>query len=215
MAYVVVLALLGAAGFYLWTGGRGGPSGLAGSGSVSPVTPKAPQSEPGPSVQGLSLPRRVEPKATPPAQKEPEQAPAILPSPSQSETSNSDLAASTPATKEPAQEPAVAVAPPPSPGDATNSDPAGPASKQPEPPKTTCAADIGAWPVNSTDQVKAIQVLLRDLDLYSGTTHGTLGPATRMAIRTFQRSADQAETGEPSEMLFDALKKKKCASSAR
>jgi peptidoglycan hydrolase-like protein with peptidoglycan-binding domain len=64
-----------------------------------------------------------------------------------------------------------------------------------------------------TDQAKAIQILLRDLGLYSGTTYGTVGPATREAIRKFQLAADEAETGEPSEMLFESLKKKKCASS--
>ena len=41
-----------------------------------------------------------------------------------------------------------------------------------------------------------------------------LGPATREAIRKFQVAAGEAETGEPSEMLFESLKKK-CASSAR
>jgi peptidoglycan hydrolase-like protein with peptidoglycan-binding domain len=43
---------------------------------------------------------------------------------------------------------------------------------------------------------KAIQILLRDLGFYGGTTYGTLGPATRAAIRKFQLAADEAETGE-------------------
>lgn len=37
-----------------------------------------------------------------------------------------------------------------------------------------------------------------------------LGPATREAIRKFQLAAGEAETGEPSEMLFESIKKK-CA----
>ena len=66
---------------------------------------------------------------------------------------------------------------------------------------------------DKTDQAKAIQILLRDLGLYSGTTYGTLGPTTREAIRKFQLAAGEAETGEPSEILFELLKKK-CGLSA-
>ena len=87
------------------------------------------------------------------------------------------------------------------------------AAERPEPLKTACMADVGPWPTDSTDQAKAIQILLRDLGFYSGTTYGTLGPATRAAIRKFQLTAGEAETGEPSEMLFESLKKK-CASPA-
>jgi hypothetical protein len=109
------------------------------------------------------------------------------------------------------QEPAVSSAP--SPSEASNSDLAASAAEKPEPRKTACTADVGPWPTDSTDQAKAIQILLRDLGFYGGTTYGTVGPATRAAIRKFQLAADQAETGEPSEMLFESLKKK-CASSA-
>jgi Putative peptidoglycan binding domain len=109
------------------------------------------------------------------------------------------------------QEPAVSSSP--SPGEASNSDPAAPAAEKPEPRKTTCTVDVGSWPTDRTDQAKAIQVLLRDLGFYGGTTYGTLGPATREAIRKFQLAAGEAETGEPSEMLFESLKKK-CVSSA-
>ena len=111
------------------------------------------------------------------------------------------------------QEPAVSSAP--SQSEASKSDPAAPAAEKPEPPKTTCTADVGPWPADSTDQAKAIQILLRDLGFYNGTTYGTLGPATRAAIRKFQFAAGEAETGEPSEMLFEQLKKKKCASPVR
>jgi peptidoglycan hydrolase-like protein with peptidoglycan-binding domain len=99
------------------------------------------------------------------------------------------------------QEPAVSSAP--SQAEASKSDPAAPAAEKPEPPKTTCMVDVGPWPADRTEQAKAIQILLRDLGLYSGTTYGTVGPATREAIRKFQLAASEAETGEPSEMLFE------------
>ena len=83
--------------------------------------------------------------------------------------------------------------------------------KSPSRRRATCTADVGAWPADSTDQAKAIQILLRDLGLYDGTTYGTVGPATRAAIRKFQLAAGETETGEPSETLFEQLKKK-CAS---
>jgi hypothetical protein len=109
------------------------------------------------------------------------------------------------------QEPAVSSSP--SQSATSNSDLAAPAAEKPEPRKTTCTADVGPWPTDRTDQAKAIQLLLRDLGFYGGTTYGTVGPATREAIRKFQLAAGEAETGEPSEMLFESLKKK-CASSA-
>lgn len=118
-----------------------------------------------------------------------------------------DLEATAPTRQEPA------VSSSPSQSEASNSDLAASAAERPEPRKTTCAVDVGPWPTDGTDQAKAIQILLRDLGFYSGTTYGTVGPATRAAIRKFQAAAGEAETGEPSEMLFESLKKKKCASS--
>jgi hypothetical protein len=99
----------------------------------------------------------------------------------------------------------------PSQSEASKSDPAAPAAEKPDPPKSTCTTDVGPWPTDRTDQAKAIQILLRDLGLYGGTTYGTVGPATREAIRKFQLAAGEGETGEPSETLFEQLKKK-CAS---
>ena len=55
--------------------------------------------------------------------------------------------------------------------------------------------------------------MLRDLGLYEGTVYGTVGPATRAAIRKFQVSAGESETGEPDQALFESLKKK-CAAPA-
>ncbi|OFX06427.1 MAG: hypothetical protein A3D94_22910 [Alphaproteobacteria bacterium RIFCSPHIGHO2_12_FULL_66_14] len=82
--------------------------------------------------------------------------------------------------------------------------------KKPDPPKVECKVDFTGWPADRTDQAKAVQLLLRDLGLYRGTTNGTVGPATRTAIREFQLASGEAETGEVTESLFEALKKK-CA----
>jgi hypothetical protein len=107
------------------------------------------------------------------------------------------------------QEPAVSPSPQ---SETSGSDRAAPTADKAEPPKPACAVDVGSWPTDSTEQAKAIQILLRDLGLYSGTTYGTVGPATRAAIRKFQVAAGEAETGELSESLFESLKTKKCAS---
>ena len=56
-------------------------------------------------------------------------------------------------------------------------------------------------------------MLLRHLGYYRGTTNGTVGPQTRTAIREFQIASGETETGEVTEGLFEALKKK-CASTA-
>ena len=90
------------------------------------------------------------------------------------------------------------------------------AEKKPEPraeqPKVECKVDLSRWPTDKSDQAKAIQILLRDLGFYRGTTNGTVGPATRTAIREFQlASGMEADAGDPTEALFEALKKK-CAS---
>jgi hypothetical protein len=113
---------------------------------------------------------------------------------------------------EPAREPAASSAP--SKSATTNGEPAAAAAERPEPAKPRCTAEVGAWPSDKTDQGKAIQILLRDLGFYSGNTYGTVGPATRAAIRKFETAVDQAETGEPTEMLFESLKMK-CASPVR
>ena len=94
------------------------------------------------------------------------------------------------------------------PSEPSSTDAAAAAAEKPEPRKVTCTVDVGPWPTDKTDQAKAIQILLRDLGLYGGTTYGTLGPATREAIRKFQLAAGETETGEPSEILFEQLKKK-------
>lgn len=188
IAYGVVLALLGWAGVALWTAGRGGQPDLAGSRRAVPAASKTTQIEAPRIERGQELP--VSPAAaaeTAPTQREPQQeAAGVTPSlpPPQGEASDKVPAASTSQKPEPAIAPALA------------------------PVLAKCTLDPVSWPTDKTDQAKAIQILLRDLGFYGGTTYGTLGPTTRAAIRKFQLASDEAETGEPSEMLFEALKKK-------
>jgi len=85
--------------------------------------------------------------------------------------------------------------------------------KKPEPSKVECKVDFGRWPTDRAEQAQAVQVLLRHLGYYRGTTNGTVGPQTRTAIREFQLASGEADTGEVGEALFEQLKKK-CAASA-
>ena len=61
-------------------------------------------------------------------------------------------------------------------------------------------------PRTRVDQVKAIQGLLRDLKFLRDTPDGLHGPATREAIRDYERTMSLAQTGEPSKALFELLK---------
>jgi peptidoglycan hydrolase-like protein with peptidoglycan-binding domain len=84
-------------------------------------------------------------------------------------------------------------------------------SPLPAPPRAeataqTAPADGEAWPTDRTEQVRTVQKLLRDLELYSGSLTGQLGPVTQAAIREFQRTAGLPQTGEPSRELHLALK---------
>jgi hypothetical protein len=197
VAYAVVLILLVGAGVVFWAGQRGWlPIRPENRQSVPTVAPAAP--EPAPAgrarpVQGLKMPPRpAPPEANAPAATKPAQASIPVPIPA-------------------AAPPSPAPSPAPSPeGVAGAPDPAVPVSAEtPSPVKTRCAAD-GDWPAERTEQGKAIQGMLRDLGLYDGTVYGTVGPTTRAAIRRFQASAGEPETGEPDQALFDQLRKK-CA----
>ena len=70
------------------------------------------------------------------------------------------------------------------------------AGSEPDPP---------GWPKAANDQISAIQQALFDLKLLSDKPDGTIGPVTRAAIRTFQRSTGARETGEPTKNVFAAL----------
>ena len=179
VAYGVVLALLGLAGFIVWTNGGRDRPGLAG-GVPAPAAPMAAVATFDPrTAPGLKLP----------------------PLPVAQESAEPDKADSHKAEPQPVTPEATVkeVSPPQS-----------ETEKRAEPPASACKVDPGRWPTERSDQAKAIQVLLRDLGFYRGTTNGTAGPITRAAIREFQLAAGEAETGEVTEALFDALKKK-CA----
>ncbi|SEP11566.1 Putative peptidoglycan binding domain-containing protein [Rhodospirillales bacterium URHD0017] len=184
VAYGIILVLLGSAGVALWTAERGGRPDLASSRRTAPAASKTTQ---------IDEPRQDR---------------------GQGATVGSAGAVETaPAKKEPQQETAV-VAPPPPQSETTDKAAAAPTSQKPEPATAPalakCTLDPVSWPTDRTEQAKAIQILLRDLGFYGGTTYGTLGPTTRAAIRKYQLDVGEAETGEPSEMLFESLKKK-CA----
>jgi peptidoglycan hydrolase-like protein with peptidoglycan-binding domain len=83
-----------------------------------------------------------------------------------------------------------AAFPVPAPGQAAAAD------SEPDPP---------GWPKAANDQISAIQQALFDLKLLSDKPDGTIGPMTRAAIRTFQRSTGARETGEPTKNVFAAL----------
>lgn len=202
VTYAIVLAMIGGVGLIVWTGGTSGPRSPAPISKATPIEP----------FQAARVPARPPESGTTSTKKEPEEARVVVSSRSSSEPSDSDVAGSAaPTKKEPTREPPTS--PVSSQSETSNSDAGAATTIQPEPPKNRCAAAVDSWPTDSTDQVKAIQILMRDLGFYGGTTYGTLGPTTRAAIRKFQLSAEHADTGEPSEMLFEALKKK-CHSSA-
>lgn len=207
VAYTLVLAALGLAGMVFWSGTRGSSAGTPASAGVLSADKTAAQNKSTPDGRGLALPPRpVAPPLVPlapvplaPVQLAPVQL-AVEPRPTSL------------AKAEPSIEPVAPLL-----LDAetsTNSAEATASSaKKPAPPAGPCTPDLGPWPADRTSQVKVIQTLLRDLGFYTGTTYGTMGPATRAAIGKFQLAASEAETGEPTEMLFDSLRKKCTASS--
>jgi len=193
VAYAVVLSLLGGAGVAFWARDRDRPPILPAGDRASPPAPTpAPAAPPAPvepsrAAQGLKLPPRpAAPAANAPVARNPGPPPVPIPSPS----------------------PIPAAAPSP-PAVAGASDPPAAPGEKPAPTKSKCTVD-GTWPAEKTEQGKAIQGMLRDLGLYEGTVYGTVGPATRAAIRKFQVSAGDAETGEPDQALFESLRRK-CA----
>jgi TPR repeat protein len=85
----------------------------------------------------------------------------------------------------------------------------------PPPPPPTSAefarlsappADPDAWPRDRTDQVKAIQALLRELKFYNSAIDGIASGGTRSAIREYEHMAGLKVTGEPSKAVFESLK---------
>ena len=66
--------------------------------------------------------------------------------------------------------------------------------------------DADVWPQSSADQIKAVQALLLQLNFSREPPDGVLGPATRAAIREYERLLGLPQTGEPGKSLFDSLK---------
>jgi hypothetical protein len=183
VAYGVVVVLLGLVAFVVGFSGTGGRLAWLGWDAAPP--PPAP-AESARIVKSLKLPPRPAPVEKAP-EKVPEKAEPVV----------------APAVAAPVQQTPPVVSSVPSQAES---------EKKPEPPKVECKVDISRWPTDKSDQAKAIQILLRDLGYYRGTTNGTLGPVTRTAIREFQLASGlEADAGEPTETLFEQLKKK-CAS---
>ena len=88
--------------------------------------------------------------------------------------------------------------------------PAPPPAPAPPPPPAApqaAAAPEPPWPNAPADQVKLVQQALIDLQRLHGKADGVPGPATRLAIREFEKSADLPSTGEPSRSVYLALVK--------
>ena len=194
VAYGVVLALLVAAGVLVFagSGGKGKvPAGDAAARAAPPDTPIAVVDAR--TARALKLP----PRPSPPEKAVPEKA---VPEKAVTETAVAPAPASaSPAEAEKKPEPLKIEAPK---TEATKT----------EPGKAACKVDLTRWPTDKSDQAQAVQMLLRDLGYYRGTTNGTVGPQTRTAIREFQAATGDGETGEIAEALFESLKKK-CAGS--
>ncbi len=82
----------------------------------------------------------------------------------------------------------------------------------PPPPPAPPAAQASAaseppWPGAAADQVKLVQQALIDQRRLQGKADGMAGPATRLAIRDFEKSAGMPSTGEPSRAVYLALAK--------
>jgi peptidoglycan hydrolase-like protein with peptidoglycan-binding domain len=63
-----------------------------------------------------------------------------------------------------------------------------------------------AAPKWTSDQIKEAQEGLKRAKVYTGPVNGTLGPATRRAIRAFQKAHQMKQDGELSDSLITALK---------
>jgi len=88
-----------------------------------------------------------------------------------------------------------------------------PAPAAAPPPAAPAAAPISTatpdppWPNATADQVRLVQQALIDQQRLHGKADGVAGPATRLAIREFEKSAGLPSTGEPSRAIYLALVK--------
>jgi peptidoglycan hydrolase-like protein with peptidoglycan-binding domain len=84
--------------------------------------------------------------------------------------------------------------------------PAPPPASPPPAPQASAASEP-PWPSAPVEQVKLVQQALIDLHRLPGKADGAAGPATRLAIREFEKSAGMPSTGEPSRTVYLALVK--------
>ena len=210
----------------------GGALSLPPAAPEQTAQPAKPEEEPRPAASASSPPANSEPqtkleealptppppvatvvpdRATPPVAAEP-------PKPAVAEPSKPVMVE--PPKPEVVEPPKPIVAPEPKP---TTAEPPKAAAAAPEPlkpaaepPKSAAATDatkgnLQVWPESRTDQTRAIQILLRDLNFYHGTTNGTFGPGTRAAICLYLVTYDEKGECEPTKALFDSLQKRKAS----
>ena len=84
--------------------------------------------------------------------------------------------------------------------------PSEPVATVPDPALPPADVDPPGWPKAVNDQVRVIQQALFDLKFLRDKPDGAMGPTTRAAIRSFQRSTALRETGEPTRDLYVVLK---------
>lgn len=81
----------------------------------------------------------------------------------------------------------------------------GPARAPPQAPPPPPVDEAASWPNAPTDQIRAVQQSLIDLHHLKGEADGIVGPATRAAIREFEKSAGLPESGEVSRDIYVTL----------
>jgi peptidoglycan hydrolase-like protein with peptidoglycan-binding domain len=128
------------------------------------------------------------------------------PPPPKAEPPKAEPPKAEPAKPSPATATPDIVKPEPPPAPPTSADIARAAPKSDSEPASKPEPDANAWPEATADQVKVIQGLLRDLKFSRDAPDGLPGPATREAIREYERTMGLVQTGEPSKALFDSLK---------
>lgn len=99
----------------------------------------------------------------------------------------------------PAAPEAVPAAPAPAP-------PPAPAPQTARPAASPDTDEAIGWPKTAIERVRVVQQALIDLQRLNGKADGVAGPATRAAIRDFEKSAGLRETGDVSRELYLALK---------
>jgi peptidoglycan hydrolase-like protein with peptidoglycan-binding domain len=117
--------------------------------------------------------------------------------------------AATPVVAKPANTEAGKVEPA-KPADDAKAQPAKPdekpvnVGKPPDPPPPPTSADLAKQA--ELERIKSIQALLRAMNFYKDPSDGKAGPATRAAIREYERASGQKETGEPTQALLESLR---------